>query len=96
MREARTAGGPDGAAGTMGEVTIQSDDGDGELVGGAPRTRASAAARIAEIRALIHDLDDTPHTEMTGLYYLHGFNELDLAVRDLLHIIDTGLVPTSV
>ena len=56
----------------------------------------SAAARIAEIRTLVNDLDNTPHTEMTELYYQHGFNELDLAVRDLLHIIDTGLgVPDS-
>ena len=56
----------------------------------------SAAARIAEIRTLVNDLDNTPHTEMTELYYQHGFNELDLAVRDLLHIIDIGLgVPDS-
>lgn len=56
----------------------------------------AAAARIAEISTLVNDLDNTPHTEMTELYYQHGFNELDLAVRDLLHIIDTGLgVPDS-
>ena len=56
----------------------------------------SAAARIAEIRALVNDVDNTPHTEMTELYYQHGFNELDLAVRDLLHIIDIVLgVPDS-
>lgn len=84
-------------AGNMDDVTIASDD-DGldESVGGSPTNRASAAARIAEIRTLLHDLDDTPHTQMTPFYYQHGFNELDLAVRDLLHIIDTGLVPTSV
>lgn len=80
----------------MSGVTINPDEGDGELVGGAPRTRASAEARIAEIRSLLHDLDDTPHTQMTSFYYEHGFNELDLAVRDLLHIIDTGLAPTSI
>lgn len=41
-------------------------------------------------------LDDTPHTEMTTLYYQHGFNELGLAVRDLLYIVDIGLgVPDS-
>lgn len=55
----------------------------------------SAAERIAEIRALLQDLDDTPHPEMTQLYYQHGFNELDLAVRDLLHIIDTGIGPSG-
>ena len=51
----------------------------------------SAAERIAEIRELLQDLDDTPHTKMTQLYYQHGFNEIDLAVRDLLHIIDTRI-----
>lgn len=35
----------------------------------------SAAERIDEIRALPQDLDDTPHTEVTRLYYQHGFNE---------------------
>ena len=58
---------------------------------GPPTDPESAAARIAEIRELLQAFDDTPHTDMTQLYYLHGFNELDLAVRDLLHIIDAGL-----
>lgn len=80
----------------MGDVTIASDDGGPDPVGGPPMNQVSAVARIAESRTLLHDLDDTPHTEMTPFYYQHGFNELDLAVRDLLHIIDTGLVPTSV
>ena len=84
------------AASNMGDVTIASDDGGPEPVGGPPMNRESAAARIAEIRTLLHDLDDTPHTEMTSFYYQHGFNELGLAVRDLLHIIDTGLVPMSI
>lgn len=84
------------AAGNMVDVTIPSDDGGlDEPVGGPPTNRASAAVRIAEILSLLHDLDDTPHTEMTSFYYQHGFNELDLAVRDLLHIIDAGLGPST-
>lgn len=55
----------------------------------------SAAERIADIRTLVRDLDDTPPAVMTPLYYQHGFHELDLAVRDLLHIIDSGLGPSG-
>lgn len=72
--------------------------GDGGLdgpVGGPPMDAESASARIAEIRTLLRDLDDTPHPEMNQFYYQHGFNELDLAVRDLLHIIDAGLRPSA-
>ena len=71
------------------------DGGLAEPFGGPPMDPESAAARIAEIRTLLRDLDDTPHLEMTQLYYQHGFNELDLAVRDLLHIIAAGLVPSA-
>ena len=78
-----------------GDVTTTTGDGIDEPVGGRPMDPESAAARIAEIRTLLRDLDDTPHREMTQFYYLHGFNELDLAVRDLLHIIDAGLGPST-
>ena len=48
-----------------------------------PMDSRSAACPITEIRILIHDLTTHPRTEMTELYYQHGFNELDLAVWDL-------------
>lgn len=75
----------------MGDVTVTSDDGEPEPTSGPPTNRASAKARIVEISELLNELDNAPHTAMTPFYYQHGFNELDLAVRDLLHIINTGL-----
>lgn len=76
-------------------MTTPEADGYHEAVTGPPMNPESAAERIADIRTLVRDLDDTPPGEMTPLYYQHGFNELDLAVRDLLHIIDSGLGPSD-
>lgn len=51
----------------------------------------SPAERIAEIRDLLKDLDNTSHWDMTPLFYTHGYFELEMAVRDLLSIIDAGI-----
>ena len=58
---------------------------------GPPADPGSAAQRIFEIRDLVEHLDQVPFSEMTGSFYQSMFDELDLAVRDLLHIIDWGL-----
>ena len=54
-----------------------------------PDTLGAIESRIAEIRSTISSLDDTSPADMTEFYYMHGFNELDLAVRDLLLIIES-------
>ncbi|MET3937123.1 hypothetical protein [Arthrobacter sp. OAP107] len=42
---------------------------------------------IADAIQLLHDFDNTPPNAMTPLFYQHGFEELSLAVRDLLRIL---------
>lgn len=48
---------------------------------------ATDAECIAEIEQLLTALDSTPSNEMTPLFYAHAYNELDMAVRDLLRIL---------
>lgn len=57
-------------------------------VGGPSDEARWADERIQEIWDSISDLDNTPLNEVTTLFYMHGYNELELAVRDLLMIID--------
>jgi hypothetical protein len=47
----------------------------------------TAADRVAEIQRLLEDLDDVSLEDQDGLYFQHGYGELNLAVRDLLRMI---------
>lgn len=58
-----------------GPVTVPTD-GDEEVIASAIR--------------LLHDFDNTPLSDMTPLFYQHGFEELTLAVRDLLRLLGHG------
>jgi hypothetical protein len=42
---------------------------------------------IAEVLALLAELDNTPLTQMTPLFYQHGFEELRMTTGDLLRIL---------
>jgi len=42
---------------------------------------------IAEALRLLAELDDTPLTQMTPLFYQHGFEELVMTTRGLLRIL---------
>lgn len=42
---------------------------------------------IATVVQLLQALDDRPPADMTPLFYQHGFEELNLAVRDLLRLL---------
>lgn len=42
---------------------------------------------IAEALALLAELDNTPPTQMTPLFYQHGFEELRMITGDLLRIL---------
>ncbi len=52
-----------------------------------PDTPQAIADRLDEIRSTVSSLDSASPSEMNEFFYLHGFNELDLAVRDLLRIV---------
>lgn len=39
---------------------------------------------IAMAERLLQDFDNTPPCDMTPLFYQHGFEELNMVVRDLL------------
>lgn len=55
--------------------------------------RPSVADLVADARELIADLDDVSPSEMNSLYYIHAYNELTLALRDLLDALDESEVP---
>jgi hypothetical protein len=42
---------------------------------------------IAGVMRTLQDFDNTPPTAMTPLFYQHGFEELNIAVRDLLRLL---------
>lgn len=42
---------------------------------------------IAEALALLAELDNTPLTQMTPLFYQHGFEELRVVTGDLLRVL---------
>ena len=42
---------------------------------------------IAEALALLAELDNTPLTQMTPLFYQHGFEELRIVTGDLLRVL---------
>ena len=57
--------------------------------GWSPDTPGAVESRIAEIRDIISPLDSASPADMSEFFYVHGFNELDLAVRDLLRIVES-------
>ncbi|MDQ0616784.1 hypothetical protein [Arthrobacter globiformis] len=42
---------------------------------------------IASALQILKDFDSTPVSNMTPLFYQHGFEELNMAVRDLLRLL---------
>lgn len=44
---------------------------------------------IAEALALLAELDNTPLTQMTPLFYQHSFEELRIVTGDLLRVLGT-------
>jgi streptomycin 6-kinase len=42
---------------------------------------------IAQALQMLKELDNTPLTEMTPLFYQHWFEQLNMATRDLLRIL---------
>ena len=67
---------------------MTSDEDDWQL-GWSPDTPGAIESRIGEIRSTIESLDSTSPADMTVFFYMHGFNELDLAVHDLLRIVES-------
>ena len=63
-------------------------DEDDSQIEWSPDTAGAIASRIVEIRSIISSFDSTSPADMSGFFYMHGFNELDLAVRDLLRIVE--------
>ncbi len=63
-------------------------DEDDSQIGWSPDTPGAIDSRIAEIRSTISSFGSTPPADMSMFFYMHGFNELDLAVRDLLQIVE--------
>ena len=43
--------------------------------------------RIDEVRQLVSDYGKVTPDEMSAFFYEHAYNELDLAVRDLLRML---------
>lgn len=62
-------------------MTQEPDEADGEL--GADH----GSDVIAEALALLAELDNTPLTQMTPLFYQHGFEELRIVTGDLLRLL---------
>lgn len=56
-----------------------------------PQTYGSDQEVIEDVIRLLAELDDTPLNQMTPLYYQHGFEELRMAVGDLLRILGRNL-----
>ncbi|ROS23722.1 hypothetical protein EDF34_2782 [Cellulomonas sp. PhB150] len=42
------------------------------------------------LRQLISAFDDVGPQDMTDVFYVHAFNEYDIAVRELLQAVDRG------
>lgn len=43
---------------------------------------------VAEVRELLRRLDDVPWPNMDALFYMHGYDELHLAVERLLGVLE--------
>ena len=48
---------------------------------------SSLTDTIAEVRRLLHDLDGVPWPQMDAAFYMHGYDELHLALERLLEAI---------
>ena len=48
----------------------------------------SLVEAIAEARETLERFDNVPLTAYTPLFYEQAYNELDIALRDLLHALD--------
>jgi hypothetical protein len=48
---------------------------------------ASDEAAIREALRMPHELDDTPHQQMTALFYQHWFEQPSMTTRDLLRVL---------
>jgi hypothetical protein len=61
--------------------------------GGADAEQGADQGRdvIAEALALLSELDNTPLTRMTPLFYQHGIEELRMITGDLLRILGHDL-----
>ena len=49
------------------------------------------AAAVDELRALLQAFDDVRPADMDERFYIHAFNELDLAGRTVVDALDRGL-----
>ena len=54
--------------------------------GHAPHEGSEVEA-IQRALQLLRDFDDVPMTELTPMFYQHGFEELSMAMRDLLNLL---------
>lgn len=52
-----------------------------------PGTGEDDAEIIAQTLQMLKELDNTPLTEMSPLFYQHWFEQLNMATRDLLRIL---------
>lgn len=50
--------------------------------------RSDLSAAIEELRTLIRDFDDVELADMDERFYVHAFNELDLAGRTIIEAFD--------
>lgn len=67
---------------------IVNPEGDDSQIEWSPDTPGAIDSRLTEIRSTISSLDSTSPADMSEFFFMHGFNELDLAVRDLLTIVE--------
>ena len=47
----------------------------------------SEAEVVQRALQLLRDFDDVPMNELTPMFYQHGFEELSMAMRDLLNLM---------
>jgi hypothetical protein len=52
-----------------------------------PQIYGSTQEIIEEALRILADFDNTPPTQMTPLFYQHGYEELRMITRDLLRIL---------
>lgn len=57
-----------------------------------PDETTTLSESIEDLRRLIDDFDDTRPDDMTVHFYVHAFNMLIEAGRDLVHALDTACI----
>ena len=80
----QSAGKPDTVKSTIIAINRRMNDSPFDWAEWSPDTPEAIADRLDEIRSTVSSLDSASPSEMNEFFDLHGFNELDLAVRDLL------------